>query len=230
MPRRITERRRGSARLCRTGRLPRDWAAIPVPGTPRAVPPTGGGRRRAPGRTGRITRRPRTRLAFVTIVHPGQATAARAAATLRRRGLRRPTRTATARIILAAGAPASRRNGVTAGRHTGTAATASSLLIRREPILRRAAAIRHRLALTRRLAGATATAGEAATAATVAVMEEAAVLEEAEALAAPAVEAAVGVTTAAVAAVVVAFTVEAGAVAPTAVVVVAAARIDNPSF
>lgn len=228
MPRRITERRRGSARLCRTGRLPPERAAIPVPGKHRAVPLTAGGRRRASGRTGRITRRPRTRLAFVTIVHPGQATAARAAATLRRRGLQRLTRTATARIILAAGALASRRNGVTAGRHTGTAATASSLLIRREPILRRAAAIRHRLALTLRLAAATA--AEAATAATVAVLEEAAVTEEAEALAATV--AAVGVPTAAVAAVA-AFTAEAeaGAVAPTAAVAaVAADRIDNPSF
>lgn len=255
VPRRMLERRRGSVRLCRTGRLPRDRAAMRVLGKHKAMPPTAGGRPRASGRTGRITRRPRThgvrptivrnrvsvqivqpmgqprtRRAFATIVHPGQATAVRAAATLR--GLRRLAKTATARITPTAGALTNRRNGVTAGRRqTGTAVTPSSLLIRRGPIPHRAAAIRHRLVPPLHLAAATATAGEAATVATVAVMGEA------EALAATVV--AVGVTTAAVVAAVVttaavaavaAITVEAGAGAPTAVAVVAADRIDNPSF
>src|SRR5215469_8938081 len=196
MPRRITERRRGSVRLCRTARLPRDRAAIPVLGKHRAIPRTAVGRRRASVRTGRITRQPRTRsvrstivrdrvsaqvvqampqprarVAFATIVHPGPAAPVRAAATLRR-GLPRLMTTATARITPTAGALTSRRSGVTAGRHTVTAVMPSSLLIRRGPILHPAAAIRHRLAPTLRLAAATALGAEVATVATTAVMAE----------------------------------------------------------
>src|SRR5437899_3370158 len=140
------------------------------------MPPTAGGRLRVSVRTGRRTRRPRarrvrptivrsrdpaqavqatdqrgTRLAFMPIVRPGQATAVRLGTTLRR-GLQR----------LTVGAPPSRRNGVRAGRHTRTAVTTSSLLIRREPILHRAAAIRRRLVPTPRLAAATAPVAEAA--------------------------------------------------------------------
>src|SRR5437016_11951223 len=150
------------------------------------MPPTAGGRLRVSVRTGRRTRRPRarrvrptivrsrdpaqavqatdqrgTRLAFMPIVRPGQATAVRLGTTLRR-GLQR----------LTVGAPPSRRNGVRAGRHTRTAVTTSSLLIRREPILHRAAAIRRRLVPTLRLAAATAPVAEAATVDTVAVMVE----------------------------------------------------------
>src|SRR6266699_1073165 len=84
----------------------------------------------------------------------------------RRHGLRRPTTTATARALLIAVAPTSRRNGITITTplHTGTAAIRSRALTiprlhartqRREPILPRAATIRLRHAPTPPLAVAT---------------------------------------------------------------------------
>src|SRR6266700_1662697 len=94
----------------------------------------------------------------------------------RRRGLRRPTTTATARALLIAVAPTSRRNGttITTPLHTGTAAIRSRALTiprlhartqRREPILPRAATIRLRHAPTPPLAAATvAVVAEALTA------------------------------------------------------------------
>src|SRR6266567_307005 len=96
----------------------------------------------------------------------------------RRHGVRRPTTTATARALLIAVAPTSRRNGITITTplHTGTAAIRSRALTiprlhartqRREPILPRAATIRLRHAPTPPLA-----------AATVAVVAEALTVEE----------------------------------------------------
>src|SRR6266700_6543028 len=96
----------------------------------------------------------------------------------RRHGLRRPTTTATARALLIAVAPTSRRNGttITTSLQTGTAAIRSRALTiprlhartrRREPILPRAATIRLRHAPTPPLAVAT-----------VAVVAEALTLEE----------------------------------------------------
>src|SRR6266566_3099902 len=94
----------------------------------------------------------------------------------RRHGLRRPTTTATARALLIAVAPTSRRNGITITTplHTGTAAIRSRALTiprlhartqRREPILPRAATIRLRHAPTPPLAVATVVgAAEALTA------------------------------------------------------------------
>src|SRR6266568_3712562 len=95
----------------------------------------------------------------------------------RRHGLRRPTTTATARALLIAVAPTSRRNGITITTPlpTGTAAIRSRALTiprlhartqRREPILPRAATIRLRHAPTPPLAVATVVvAAEALTAA-----------------------------------------------------------------
>src|SRR6266581_7923887 len=84
----------------------------------------------------------------------------------RHHGLRRPTTTATARALLTAVAPTSRRNGttITTPLHTGTAAIRNRALTiprlhalprRREPILPRAATIRLRHAPTPPLAVAT---------------------------------------------------------------------------
>src|SRR6266581_1659131 len=101
----------------------------------------------------------------------------------RRHGLRRPTTTATARALLIAVAPTSRRNGITITTPlpTGTAAIRSRALTiprlhartqRREPILPRAATIRLRHAPTPPLAVATV-AGAATVVAAVVVAVEA---------------------------------------------------------
>src|SRR5712691_9210530 len=93
----------------------------------------------------------------------------------RRHGFRRRTTTATARALLTAVAPTSRRNGttITTPLHTGTAAIRSRALTiprqhartqRREPILPRAATIRLRHAPTPPLAAATVVVAEALTA------------------------------------------------------------------
>ena len=154
------------------------------------------------------------------IVRLGRATAVRVGTTLRR-GLPR----------LTAGAPTSRHNGVTAGRHTtATAVTPSSRLIRHGPTLRRAAAIRHRLDPTLRLAAVTAPVAEAATvagAAILVVMVVGAVTAMAVVEVIPAV--AVGAVTT-VAEGVVAPTVVEGVVAPTVAVVAVAGHIDNSWF
>src|SRR6266581_982607 len=107
----------------------------------------------------------------------------------RHHGLRRPTTTATARALLTAVAPTSRRNGttITTPLHTGTAAIRNRALTiprlhalprRREPILPRAATIRLRHAPTPPLAVATV----AGAATVVAVAAPALTVEAAEAL------------------------------------------------
>src|SRR6266851_287585 len=98
----------------------------------------------------------------------------------RHHGLRRPATTATARALLTAVAPTSRRNGttITTPLHTGTAAIRNRALTiprlhaltrRREPILRQAATIRLRLAPTPPLAVATVAAATVVAAVVVAV-------------------------------------------------------------
>src|SRR5205085_10990119 len=98
---------------------------------------------------------PETRLASITIAHPGLAAADRA--------------TATARAIRTAGAPPGRA--ATTTHPMGPAVMRSSALIRRGPILHQAAAILRRLAPTLRRAAAMALmVAEGATGATTAIV------------------------------------------------------------
>ena len=126
----------------------------------------------------------------------------------RRHGLRRPTTTATARALLIAVAPTSRRNGITITTPlpTGTAAIRSRALTiprlhartqRREPILPRAATIRLRHAPTPPLAVATvAVVATVVVAAVVEVVAEALTVAEVVVEALTAVEAAEALTAA----------------------------------
>jgi len=153
---------------------------------------------------------PETRLASITIAHPGLAAADRA--------------TATARAIRTAGAPPGRA--ATTTHPMGPAVMRSSALIRRGPILHQAAAILRRLAPTLRRAAAMALmVAEGATGATTAIVAAGALVATVEVAGATTVVMAVAAVAFTVAVAAAASTVAAAAAASTVAVVAAAPTV-----